>query len=166
MGRKGQAAIEFIVVVVVIFFFLFLLFSLAMLFAISSYMDYATFMAARTYKTGAFKESSQFRNAQTVFNSYFDKVSGLARKPSLEIVRTDPTSVRTEGLLASYDVDLFYLPPVFMGSNTPGSVLRLNTEAHLGRDPSFEECQNFFTSFAAKFGVSSDYAELMEDNGC
>jgi hypothetical protein len=169
-GKKnlpaGQAAIEFIIVSVVIFFFLFLLLSMGIVFVVASYLDYATFMAARTYKTGAFQQSSQERAAREVFNGYFDKVNGIARNPQLQFVRTDPNSVRTEGLVASWDIELFYLPPFFVGTNVPPSTIRLTSEAHLGRDPSSAECQGFFSNFASRLGVGEEFAEIMEDNGC
>lgn len=164
--NSGQAAIEFIVVSVVIFFFLFLLLSMAIVFVVSSYLDYATYMAARTYKTGAAFQSSQERVAREIFLAYFDKVDGIARNPQIDFVRTNPNSVRTEGIVASWDIDMFYLPPVFVGANGPTGRIRLTSEAHLGRDPSSDECNSFFTNFAARFGVSEDFAQIMEDNGC
>lgn len=165
-NTSGQAAMEFIIVSVVIFFFLFLLLSMAIVFVVSSYLDYATFMAARTYKTGAAQQSSQERVAREIFLAYFDKVNGIARNPQIQFIRTDPNSVRTEGILTSWEIDMFYLPPVFVGANGPTGRIRLSSEAHLGRDPSSVECQGFFSNFARRFGVSEDFAEIMEDNGC
>ncbi len=166
-GQRGQAAIEFIAISVVLFFFLLFFLSISILFVVSDYVEYATFMAARTYKSGASRQPIQQRNAEIVFNSYFDKIQGLARRPNLEFVRTEQDNVRTEGILASYDIDLFYLPPVFAGNLGTPSRIRLNSETHLGRDPSHEECRTFFTNFGQSAGVSDpNILEMMEDNGC
>lgn len=166
-GQSGQAAIEFIAISVVLFFFLLFFLSISILFVVSDYIEYATFMAARTYKSGASRQPIQQRNAEIVFNSYFDKVQGIARRPNLEFIRTEEDNVRTEGLMASYDIDMFYLPPVFVGGGGTPSRIRLNSEAHLGRDPSHEECRSFFTGFGQRVGVTDpNILEMMEDNGC
>ncbi len=166
-NKRGQAAIEFVAISVVLFFFLLFFLSLSILLVVSDYIEYATFMAARTYKSGASRQVIQQRNAQIVFNAYFDKIQGIARRPNLDFVRTDQNNVRTEGILASYDMDLFYLPPVFAGALTPPSRIRLNSEAHLGRDPSHEECRAFFNQFGQRAGVDDpNILEMMEDNGC
>jgi hypothetical protein len=166
-SQRGQAAIEFIAISIVLFFFLFFFLSVSILFVVSDYIEYATFMAARTYKSGASRQPIQQRNAEIVFKSYFDKIQGIARRPNLDFIRTEPDNVRTEGLLASYDIDLFYLPPIFAGSTTTPSRIRLNSEAHLGRDPSHEECRAFFTKFGERVGVAdANFIEMMEDNGC
>ncbi len=169
-NAKGQAAIEFVAISVVVFFFLLLLLSLAMLLVLSDYVEFATFMAARTYKSGFSTEARQQANAQLVFNKYFQNVQGLARNPNLQFLQANANDKQTAGVLASYDVDLFYLPPIFMGNdpqtNAP-SVVRLNSEVHLGRDASFQECEDFFTNFGAKFGVTDpNYTQMMDDNGC
>jgi Flp pilus assembly protein TadG len=164
--QEGQAAVEFILISVVIFFFLFMLLSMSIVFVVSSYLDYATFMAARTYKAGAFEPASQERAARSVFLAYFDKVNGIARNPQLEFVRTQANNVRTEGIVTSWNIDLFYLPPVFLGANGPTSAIRLTSEAHLGRDPSSAECSDFFVSFLRRFGVGEEFVSDMEDNGC
>ena len=150
-----------------LFFFLLFFLSLSILLVVSDYIEYATYMAARTYKSGASRQAIQQRNAQIVFNAYFDKIQGIARRPNLDFIRTEENNVRTEGILASYDMDLFYLPPVFAGALTPPSRIRLNAEAHLGRDPSHDECRAFFNQFAGRAGVNDDaIIEMMEDNGC
>jgi hypothetical protein len=166
-SEKGQAAIEFIAIAVVLFFFLLFFLSISLLLVVSDYVEYATFMAARTYKAGASREAKQRENAQLVFDSYFSKIQGIARRPNLEFIRTEQDNVRTEGILSSYDIDLFYLPPVFVGSTGVPSRIRLNSESHLGRDPSFEECRAFFESFGSRNGIASEaLIEMMEDNGC
>jgi Flp pilus assembly protein TadG len=165
-NKKGQAAVEFIFVALVIFFFLFFLLSISIVLTVSTYIDYATFMAARTYKAGASGEDIQKRNAETVFNSYFDKIQGLARRPTLSFGDTEESNPNTSGITATYQMDLFYIPPLFIGGSSP-SQISLSTETHLGRDPSFKECQSFFRGFAQRFGVNDGrFVDGMEDNGC
>ncbi len=166
-NESGQAAIEFIAVSVVLFFFLLFFLSLSLLLVVSDYIEFATYMAARTYKSGASRQPIQQRNAEIVFNAYFEKIQGIARRPNLEFLRTEENNVRTEGIVASYDMDLFYLPPVFAGAGAGTSRIRLNSEAHLGRDPSHDECRAFFKEFGSKAGINDDnFLEMMEDNGC
>ncbi len=164
--ESGQAAIEFIAISVVLFFFLLFFMSISILLVVSDYLEYATFMAARTYKSGASRPEIQRQNATEVFKSYFEKIQGIARRPTIEFIRTEEDNVRTEGLLTSYDIDMFYLPPVFTGAEVP-SRIRLNSEAHLGRDPSAEECRAFFQGFASRAGISDGaFISMMDDTGC
>lgn len=163
-NRDGQAAIEFMVCMVVILFFLMMVLSLAVLFVTSEYMEYATFMAARTYKAAAGSSDEQERNAKEVFDAYAGNVTGIIRNPSIRFQDQGPTD--TAGAVASYDIDLFYLPPVFIGTNAPLSRIHLSTDTYLGREPSVAECGNFFQTFVQRFGVSSVFADSMDDNGC
>jgi len=168
--QSGQAAVEFIVVVVVIFFFLFFFLSLAITLVISDYIEYATFMAARTYKSGYSSQAVQERNAQAVFNSYVGKIEGIARNfAPLEFVKADPDDEQTAGVRTSYEIDLFYLPPIFITEAIPGGRIRLNAQAHLGRDPAFDDCQNFFNEFSRRLGLGIEgtgFIGQMADNGC
>lgn len=181
-GAKGQAAIEFIVVVLVIFFFLFFFLSLSIALVVSDYIEYATFMAARTYKSGFSNQAFQQQYATEVFNTYFEKVQGIARNPQLRFVQTDPIDPGTDdgsfqrmgaqsaGLDVRYDIDLFYLPPIFVTNNGPISRIELQAEAQLGRDPGILECRAYFDKLANDlgFGISGIRALVnqMEDNGC
>ncbi|MBI1859300.1 MAG: hypothetical protein HYR96_00065 [Deltaproteobacteria bacterium] len=168
-NRSGQAAIEFIAVVVVIFFFLFFYLSLAIVLTVSEYMDYATFMAARTYKSGFSTEDYQKRYAKEfVFKSYTDKINpSIARNFDLEFAQLDPNDEQTKGVVASYDIDLFYMPPMFVTDGAPPSRISLKSEAYLGRDPAFQDCTGYFQDFLSRMGISGGgLVGLMEDNGC
>jgi len=170
-NRKGQAGVEFISIVVVVFFFLFFFASLSFVLVVSDYMEYATFMAARTYKAAASAQDVQLRRATEVFNSYAERIQGIARNFRIQVVNNEPNRNQTEGLLASYEVDLFYLPPVFIQAGTGQAISRLPlaTEVHLGREPSATECQQFFNNFSSRLGLGiegSGLVGIMEDNGC
>ncbi len=176
-NQAGQAAIEFMAVVVVIFFFLLFFLSLSFLIVLSEYVDYATFMAARTYKSGFSKEATQESNAKLVFDKYFEKVQGLVRKPQIRFVRADPNSEQTAGMVVQYEADLFYMPPIFLmgrGGEASNPRINLQSEAHLGRDPTFNEVcdpgngDSFFMKFLQNNGIQNPetIAEQMDDNGC
>lgn len=134
----------------------------------SEYMDYATFMAARTYKSAYGSQASQENNARIVFNSYTDKISGVARKFTMSPVQLDSNDEQTWGIEASYSIDMFYLPPLFAGDGVPPSELRLTSEAHLGREPGFQECLDYFANYIKDLGVADmdQLVEEMDDNGC
>ncbi|MBM4316088.1 MAG: hypothetical protein FJ116_01245 [Deltaproteobacteria bacterium] len=169
LNEKGQSAIEFIVVVVVVFFFLLFYLSFSITLVASEYVDYATFMAARTYKSGNIDRDSQEEAARRVFTQYLSPVESIIRKPQLNF---SPTNVafQTEGVTATYEVDLFYLPPVFIkDGSAPPSRLPLSSQTLLGRDPPLTECLNFFQNFVGTMGLNvgnTFLVNLMDDNGC
>lgn len=168
--KKGQAAIEFIVCIVVIFFFLLFYLSMSLLLVVSDYIDYATFMAARTYRSAYNSEDTQEQNAQQVFDAYSSKVQGIARNFSpLKFTETEPGSQQTGGVTVTYDIDMFYLPPLFVTKGAaPVSRITLDAESHLGREPGVNECQEYFNQFGAKAGAGdiSGIIDAMDDNGC
>lgn len=159
--------IEFLVTTVAVLFFLFFMLSTAMLLTISDYVEYATFMAARTYKAGFSGEQRQRENARIVFDSYFKYVQGFARKPNLEFFPDQPNADQNGGVLASYEMDLFYLPPLFVLNETIKNRITLTSEAHLGRDPTFQEVRDHFSDFLQKNGINDpgNLADQMDDNG-
>lgn len=170
--QKGQSAVEFILVSVIVFFFLLFFLSLAFTLVLTQYMDYATFMAARTYKAGHFDIGNQREKARIVFRQYLTPVlaNPLVRSVSeLEFVKADPNSrdYQTEGVRATYEVNLFYLPPIF-AKDRIASTLTLTSESFLGRDPNNKECTEFFKSFISRLGINMKESEIgnMEDNGC
>jgi Flp pilus assembly protein TadG len=167
--NRGQAGIEFMAVVIVIFFFLFFFLSLSIVFVVSDYVEYATFMAARTYKSMFSTEQVQEENARRVFNSYMQQIQGIARNYNLTFLPGDERGNQGAGVKATYTMDLFYLPPVFIVDGIPPSAITLTSESRLGRDPSNQECSRFFTKFVEGLGLGTDasnFAKQMDDNGC
>ncbi len=175
-NEKGQTAVEFIVVVVVVFFFLLFFLSLAFVLVLSQYMDYATFMAARTYKAGHGDVLSQEQRARQVFDQYVQPVlsTSLVKSVSpLTFIQATPGGREhfSEGVRVTYTLNFFYLPPLFVTGRQPSSLITLTSESFLGRDPNYEECFNFFDEFASRFGITlrsggADLTSRMEDNGC
>jgi len=170
-NRKGQTAVEFTLICLVVFFFLIFFLSLAIVLVLSQYMDYATFMAARTYKAAHGDRGSQVAKAQEVFEAYVSpvRVSGLVRNvSSLQFIKVNPgdRANLSEGVRVNYDLNLFYLPPLF-AKNKVDSVISLTSESFLGRDPNFDECIGFFKEFTSRLGIEvRDLVSRMEDNGC
>ncbi len=169
LNEKGQSAIEFIVVVVVVFFFLLFYLSFSITLIASEYVDYATFMAARTYKSGNIDRDSQEEAARRVFNQYIAPLDSVIRSPTITF---SPANVpnQTEGVTAQYQVDLFYLPPVFIkDGSAPPSRLTLSSQSLLGRDPSLTDCLSFFQRYSNQMGLNignTFLINLMDDNGC
>ena len=170
-NRKGQTAVEFMMISLVVFFFLIFFLSLSFVLVLSQYMDYATFMAARTYKAAHGDRGSQVSKAQEVFEAYVEpfRVSGLIRNvSSLQFtkINTGDRANLSEGIRVNYDLNLFYLPPLF-AKNKVDSVISLTSESFLGRDPNFDECIGFFKEFTSRLGIDvRDLVSRMEDNGC
>lgn len=173
--KKGQSAVEFVVVSMIVFFFLLFFLSLAFTLILSQYMDYATFMAARTYKAAHSSPENQREKARSVFNAYVQPVRANALIKSvseLQFLKADPggRDHQSEGVRVSYEVNLFYLPPLF-AKDQISSTLTLTSESFLGRDPTIQECKGFFSQFANRVGInlrsgSGDLTSRMEDNGC
>ena len=93
--QDGQAAIEFITVVVVIFFFLFFMLSLSITLVVSDYIEYATFMSARTLKSMYSTDAVQDRLARQEFFKYAERVQGIARNFSFEIKQKEINDEQT-----------------------------------------------------------------------
>ena len=170
-NQSGQAAIEFMVSVVVIFFFLFFFLSITVLIVTSEYLDYAVFMAARTYKAGSGTEAGARDRALDVLGQYTSKIQGLARNFRPNFTRIDPSDEQTAGVEMSYEMDLFYLPPVFLDPSSAAwqNRVSLTSESHLGRDPGQNECKEFFTNFLnsiPRLNGDPNFAVRMDDNGC
>lgn len=162
---------EFIAITVVIFFFLLFFLSLSFVLVISDYIDYATFMAARTYKSSFGSPETQLEMAQRVFDTYTEKINTIARNFRLEVVNNEADRRQSAGLKASYDIDIFYLPPLFIteaDGGPPVSVITLSSETHLGRDPAISEVQQYFNEFSQRTGLGiegSPFVDNMDDNG-
>lgn len=169
LNQKGQSAIEFIMVIVVVFFFLLFYLSFSITLVASEYVDYATFMAARTYRSGNITMQDQKDAAERVFAQYMAPVTSIIHSPKLNFTPSVAGN-RLEGVTSGYEVDLFYLPPLFIRKGTaPVSRLPLQSEALLGRDPSLKDCLDFFQGFANanNLGVGGTvFINFMEDNGC
>ena len=162
---SGQASIEFIIVSIVVLFFLLFFLSLAMLLVISDYMEYATFMAARTYKAAVGSVETQRRHARRVLLSYANKVNNIVKNVDIAFVSFGRR--QTEGIRVTYEVSIFYLPPIFISRALPDGNVQLTSEVHLGREPNFAECQSFFERFLSQFGLNGmASASEMADNGC
>jgi hypothetical protein len=180
--------VEFMISVLVVAFFLFLMLSLAILMVTSEYMEYAAFMAARTYRAGYSTEASQRTRANLIAQQYVANVANLLSGGTADIEVIDgndagaprlDSPVGDQGGLAgvriTYRMPLFYLPPVFAGTFIDPNI-QLTTETFYGRDPSAQEAcdssQGYFRRFLEQVGANLGSANIedvvgqMEDNGC
>jgi len=186
-SAAGQTMVEFLISVIVIMFFLFLMLSLAILMVTSEYLEYAAFMAARTYRTGYSTAASQKQRADLVARQYVANVGNLlSGVPNIEVIDGNETGVPNlanvgpkgagiAGVRISYRMPLFYLPPVFAGSFADPNI-SLVTESFYGRDPSADEAcggdDSFFRRFLQRVAPNLNgtnpalVAGQMEDNGC
>ncbi len=181
---SGQAAIEFIIVVVVVFFFLLFYLSLCMGMVLSEYVEYATFMTARTYKAAYVSEGSQREYADRAFRNYFyfqgrqdqPKIpETLLKINGLQFDGAGPRGdQKTAGVRVDYEVPFFYLPPIFLppaDQNSVGNATKLNltAESYLGREPTLNEVKSDLSKIVQdkklRFDSNSVLVEQMDDNG-
>jgi hypothetical protein len=182
----GQTMVEFMISVIVIAFFLFLMLSLAILLVTSEYMEYAAFMAARTYRTGYSTEQSQRQRADLVARQYIANVLNLVSNGNADVQVLDgdnpgaprlDNAVSDKGGLAGVQIrwrmPLFYLPPIFAGTFIDPNI-DLVSESYYGRDPSAEEAcdpdrgyfRRFLQGVPLRNADPGAVASQMEDNGC
>ena len=61
-------------------------------------------------------DNNYLSNARKVFQEqYIPFVQGVARNIRLEFVNAE-NNEQTAGVVATYDMDMFYLPPLFVGN--------------------------------------------------
>lgn len=182
-NQSGQAAIEFIVVVVVVFFFLLFYLSLCMGMVLSEYVEYATFMAARTYKAAYTGPNNQREYADRAFRNYF-YFQGRPDQPKIPETLLKVGSPqfedggprgdqKTAGVRVDYEVPFFYLPPIFLPPADQSEIgnstkLTLTARSYLGREPTLEEVKGAMQRIAGDkklFDSTSKLIEQMDDNG-
>lgn len=189
-SEQGQATIEFALSLILIMGFIFFYIQLALVFAWSNYIHYATFMSARAYLSGSVNREDQEERARKVIVKMLKKGesrAGLDRFPSVArgvggdglagfYVRPPKEfnpSIRNfswlEGVRYAFRSKLFLIP--FGGSSKESNdggkneksvnEISLTSESWLGREPSYAECINYLSK-KAKEAVT----EVVIDNGC
>lgn len=159
-SESGQSTVEFALTMILISGFMFLFFQLSLLMGFGSYIQYATFMAARAYLAAGPTADDQQERARTVIEQML-RSGGQDRLPT--IAKGDGASGGgIPGL--SFDAPQFnakdrnfswlqgirydfkgrvLLMPIGTGSATkPGAAsLSLTSESYLGRETSAEACR-------------------------
>jgi hypothetical protein len=154
--EEGQAIVEFILTLTVSLGFVFFYIQLCFALAWGSYVQYATFMAARAYLSAGPNADEQTERAQEVLKrmvkqgsrSNQDRFPGFARGegggdlagaeigPGSEYDSTDPGKAWMDGVRYTFRSRLFLFP----ATNASVSGVTLTSETWLGREPSYGEC--------------------------
>jgi hypothetical protein len=182
LGRKGQSTVEFALTLIFLLGFTFFFLQLAMVFAYSNYVQYATFMAARALQSAGPSVDEQEERARSVITSMTKRsegASGLDRWPILgKGIGGDPEGAfigprsgygpafSRENNALSWQEGVRYrfrslLFPIPLGGGPESRSLELVSESWLGRDPSQEEC-------IEDMEIRNRVEDLSEalDNGC
>lgn len=182
-NQSGQSTIEFILTLFLVFGIIIFFVQLAFTMAIGNYIQYATFMAARTYMAGGTSIDDQEDRTREVLIKMVkasEAASGIDRWPMIEGIdgNSDVSGADIgKGLQfrereideLSWQVGVRYRfrsPLVLMklgsaaGASTDrrANSLTLTSESWLGRHTSYQECVSFMDSNIG--------GTLVVDNGC
>jgi hypothetical protein len=162
-SESGQSTVEFALTMILVSSFIFLFFQISMVMGVSSYVQYATFMAARAYLAAGPSADDQRTRARTVIQQML-KSSGNATQDRLSsIIKGEGGNDGTVPGL-SFDADQFkatdrnyswmrgirysfkgrvFLMPIGKGGTSQKNLptLSLTSETFLGKEPSTQECQ-------------------------
>lgn len=176
-SSSGQGLIEFILTLFAFFTIAFMYVQISLGFGAANYFQYATFMGARAYLSGAKDADSQRGNAIAVMEK-MTQPNGKERFPNIAKssdngnepkgvtiggpahgVAPGTAEARTknweQGVTYKFKMRMYMIPIVKAPTNGKGSELELESQSWLGRDPTFVECQKYMIS---KHGDT--------DNGC
>lgn len=175
--KKGQSTIEFIFVFFAFIFFLSMSYNAVISFAVYQYFSYANFMAARAYQPSRNNRLDQNNAAVRAMSVYipgirpgsqntlfaFSEKRPLARIKSWMVPLPNTPELP---MVLEFEVPFLTLPLGDDIKQTFGT-LTLKTSILMGREPSKEECRNFFINKFGELGGASPHdADAMEDNGC
>lgn len=176
-GNKGQSTIEFALVFIAFIFFLSLSYNAVVSFSIQQYLSYATFMTARSYQAARQDPARQLAAAKRTMSIYVPGVSEYGSRTTVFTFGSRPLAwIKTfTGPGAGqanvpfrlvFDVP-FLSFPLSESMRASFGKLELSTESNLGREPTRQECEQFFDNFFSGFsGGGIHRADGMEDNGC
>jgi hypothetical protein len=162
-SESGQSTVEFALTMILVSAFMFLFFQLSMLMGFGSYIQYATFMAARAYLSAGPTAEDQVNRARTVIQQMLKAPGGTGKDRIPTIVKGDGGDDGTvqglsfdapnfnksarnyswmRGIRYSFKGRVFFMP-IGTGAVTKpnASWLSLTSETYLGRETSSEECK-------------------------
>ena len=182
--KRGQSVVEFMFVILLFLNLLVVTFNAVMGFAVQQYVSYAAFMAARAFQAGQETPAMQLAYAERTLRNYLyfpGSTDGILKFPGYDkVLASDIEIILPSGNLPPYGqiqpiegakvevrfkVPLFQLP--FLGL-TPDLVwVPLRAVSYLGREPTREECRQFFRSFFNFYNRGGpDIWRGMFDNKC
>ncbi|MGK5086263.1 TadE family protein [Bdellovibrionota bacterium FG-2] len=173
--ESGQSTIEFALTMVLLIAFILFFLQLTLVFGVGNYFHYATFMSARAYLAAGSTPDDQRERANSVAIRMLKKSesqAGADRFPSiaqgmgegdvkgLTVQAADPANLDSswmQGVRYKFRSRLFLMPLAGKTGKGQSSLnqLILTSESWLGREPSYQDCQNEMEKMKGLF-----------DNGC
>lgn len=180
--EAGQAVIEFSLSLMVILSFCFFFIKLAVVFAVSNYVQYATFMSARAYQSSSTTlEDQVFRAAEVLRKTVDGKWKGLIRGvdgdgsvagvngPTIgqgPYYEENPmVNFWNQGVTYTFITKLSFYPFSTQGTQMN---LKLRSEAWQGREESIQECLEKKNKLNSVLGAGGSIRIYWEnaDHGC
>lgn len=140
MNNKGQALTEFVMIFAVLLFLILMHFQLSMNYVASSYMNYASFMAARTNLVGEDAEYVAKQMVGSPGDSYFGPFARINE------IRVSPEGVTIDYTAPLY-IPIIQVPTSKAAGQEGGKGFQFKATTQMGQEP--QDCGN-----------------IIEDNGC
>lgn len=170
-NERGQSTIEFALTVVLFISFILFFYQLSHIFAVGSYIQYATFMSARAFQSGGKNPADQTERAEKTFQAMMKRnskdrfkyavtgagggnLAGLSVGQGAQFDSANPAYSWMEGVRYTFRGKLFLMPLFGRGADQ-GAAVELTSESWLGREVTYDECVESITSMGG-----------LSDNGC
>ncbi|MEW6058284.1 MAG: hypothetical protein AB1540_16910 [Bdellovibrionota bacterium] len=188
-GQSGQSLIEMILTLFAFFTVAFMYVQVSLGLGVANYIQYATFMSARSLLSGHRTVRDQKTAAQSVIEATLkrqnsDRFASIARAvgegdaAGAEISTAldagsrarlrDQSSRRTaweQGVSYKFNIRLYMMPLLPGAKRGAANLVQLESESWLGRDPTEEECIQTLSDRKSRSGVNTD-GPFYFDNGC
>lgn len=169
--QRGQSTIEFALTIVLFISFILFFYQLSHIFALGSYVQYATFMSARALESAGKNPQDQSDRAEKTFQSMMKRnskerfkyavtgagggnLAGLSVGPGPQYDPQNRAYSWMEGVRYTFRGKLF-LMPLFGRETDQGAGMQLTSESWLGRETTYDECVDAITQMGG-----------FSDNGC
>ena len=170
--QSGQSVIEFILVSFIFLSFFFMYMKMCMGFAVAHFFNYATFMAARSYFSGGYSESTQKQAGEAALRSYLGEDGGrfkglvepvdgagtVGRGPQYNEGQYYETYWQ-QGATYKFKMRLPLVPLVSALRGAGNAPIELESESWLNREVSYDECVRYLTE-------GGNRRPWLYDNGC
>ncbi len=174
--ESGQSTVEFALTLSLLIGFSLFFLQLSLIFSVGNYFHYATFMTARALLSAGPDKADQLERARVLGTEMVKQsvgVAGADRWPGIakgigggqptgmeigegrQFSGGDPAHSWEEGVRYNFRSPLFL--GFLGGATTSGQGMELTSESWLGREPSYQECQE---------EMSSRAPGAIIDNGC
>lgn len=165
-NQSGQTMIEFTLMMIATSFFIFLHMNLAYVYMMIEYIDFSTFMSARTAIAADVDWNRQKQKAQNVLNTMLagkvdlsqgeqilgDGLIKILHSSSSIKSSQDPSELyKGKNLIqvnVKYSVPMYVFPPIFFKVDPGLSRINLVSESYLRREATYEEAMRYYEEFA------------------